>query len=63
MMGKNLAIAFILASFLLLIAAVDRSKFRTCQDTRFCREYRQHASPATENQWVRVGFHLFTLLN
>ena len=26
-------------------SAVDRSKFRTCQDTRFCRQHRRPPVP------------------
>jgi hypothetical protein len=31
---------FVLLSILVCTLAVDRSKFRTCQDTRFCRVFR-----------------------
>lgn len=34
----------ILASLLYTVTAVDRSKFRTCQDASFCRRHRDKTS-------------------
>jgi hypothetical protein len=49
----TLVLLFLLAAFI-ATAAVDRSKFRTCQDTGFCRDFRDKSIPTQLSDVVRV---------
>lgn len=50
------SLAILLASLLVAqVAAVDRTKFRTCHETGFCRTHRNKQTPAHAGSMVRTA--------